>query len=192
MTGHPREPGLWRGSSHTAPAEGPSSAGGTPGSRGRLAPALPPPGGDGSPPGTEGRAASYHLGPRGPARPGLVPICQQVLSDVRRPPSCPLRGWIPRSSRDTDPAPSGFMGFMGVERPPGSESWVRRRKGESWRPSFILQALEHGQVLSVVLGDRVDASPALQRLLLEPERSHHPRHTRVNVDDCQVQLIYRK
>ena len=73
-----------------------------------------------------------------------------------------------------------------------SESWVRRRKGESWRPSFILQALEHGQVLSVVLGDRVDASPALQRLLLEPERSHHPRHTRVNVDDCQVQLIYRK
>lgn len=139
-TGHPWEPGLWRGSSHTAPAEGLSSAGGMPGSWGRLAPALPPPGQDGSPPRTEGRAASYHLGPRGPARPGPASICQQVLSDVRRPPSCPLTARIPRSSRDTDPASSGFMGFMGVERPPGSGSWVWRQKGEFWGPSFIPQS----------------------------------------------------
>lgn len=144
-----------------APAEGPRSAGGSRGSRGRLAPApAPPPGRAGSAPRADGRPPAR---PRGPARPGPAPVCQHVLSDVRRPPSCPLRAWIPRSSRDADPAPSGFMGFMGVGRPTGSGSWVRRRKGESWDPRLSPQALEQGQALSAVLGDRADASPALQQ-----------------------------
>lgn len=49
-----------------------------------------------------------------PARPVSTSICQQVLSSVHLLPSCPLRVWIPRSSRETVLAPSGFVNFTGT------------------------------------------------------------------------------
>lgn len=81
---------------------------------------------------------------------------------------------------------------MGVERPTGSRSWVPRRKGEFWGPSFIPQSSGAGQALSVVPGSRADVSPALQQLLLRVGEKSSSRAHSVCADDCHVQLIYRK
>lgn len=131
MAGHPWEPSIWRGlepSSHEAPVEALSSEGGD-----RTARCsqehwhtwAPLPGRRG---GTWGSSAP---------RPSPAPLGQSPHPPVSKsyrlsagcPTVCPLRVWIPRSSRDTDRAPSGFVGFMGEERVTGSGSWVQRGKG---------------------------------------------------------------
>lgn len=113
---------LRRGGQWWGPGRGLPSTG----SRGALAPSGP------SPPlsrrvwprwlfcaahGGGGRASSPPQptpasGPR-PAPPVSTPICQRVLSRVHQLPSCPLRVWIPRSSRETVMAPSGFVTLTG-------------------------------------------------------------------------------
>lgn len=67
----------------------------------------------------------------GPTRPVPVSICQQVLSGVHWLPSCPLRVWIPCSSRETDLAPSGFVGVMGGK---SDMQWVPGAEGQRQVP----------------------------------------------------------
>ena len=146
MGGHPLEPSIWRGlepCSHEAPGQALS-----PGGRTGLPSACEGHWHHGAPLPVHRGGAGVLTSPATPAPLGQSP--RPPVSESHRlsagcPTVCPLRVWIPRSSRDTDRAPSGFVGFMGEERVTGGGSWVRRGKG-SFLGTLVYstKALEHG------------------------------------------------